>query len=222
MRLRTVRDVMTKSVVSAYRNASFDEIVRVMIERDVSGMPVIDEGHHVVGVIAEPDLLARTRSTDDQRHRRWTSLLAGRPPQAVSLTTSSGELMKTPVITVSPEATIVRAARLLDSHRIKRLPVVDEDGRLVGIITLRDLLRVFTRSDAEIREEIFREVFARLLAVDPAAVSVRVSDGVVTLSGTLPYRGMIPIAVRLSAATDGVVGVIDELTYTDDAGAGDQ
>jgi CBS domain-containing protein len=207
---------MTKSVVSAYPSASFDEIIRVMIERDISGMPVIDEGHHVVGVIAEPDLLAKTRSTDDRRRGRWTSLLAGRPPQPAPPTMKAGELMTSPAITVSPEATIVCAARLLDSHRIKRLPVVDEDERLVGIITLRDLLRVFVRSDTEIREEIFREVFVRLLAVDRAAVSVRVSDGVVTLSGTLPRRGLIPIAVRLSAATDGVVSVIDELTYADD------
>jgi CBS domain-containing protein len=126
------------------------------------------------------------------------------------------ELMTTPAITIRPEATIVQAARLLAQHHIKRLPVVDDENRLVGIVSRRDLLRVFVRTDEEIRDEILGEVFARLLPTASATVSVRVSHGVVTLTGTLRQKSLIPVAVRLTAATDGVVSVIDELSEAAD------
>jgi CBS-domain-containing membrane protein len=117
---------------------------------------------------------------------------------------------------VVSESDLLAEQAHIDQHQIKRLPVVDEENRLVGIVSRRDLLRVFTRTDEEIRDEILQEVFARLLPVDAAAVSVRVSHGVVTLTGTLLRRSLIPIAVRLTAATDGVVSVINELNYADD------
>jgi CBS-domain-containing membrane protein len=125
------------------------------------------------------------------------------------------DLMSSPAITVHPEATIVEAARLLDAHRIKRMPVTDDQNRLVGIVSRRDLLSVFTRTDEEIRDEVRHEVFA---LADPTQVSVYVRHGVVTLGGTMRQKDLIPIVVRLAAATDGVVGVIDGLS-PDKAGA---
>jgi CBS domain-containing protein len=211
MMWRTVNDVMTKAVVSAYRDASFDEIVRVMIERGITAVPVIDEDHHVVGVVSESDLLS---AQGGKRH--WPDRPGDRPPRTPTDAMNAGGLMSTPAITAHPDTTITQAARLLDQHRIKRLPVVDDENRLIGIVSLRDLLRVFTRTDEDIRDEILHEIFARLLPADLAAVSVRVSHGVVTLGGTLRHRILIPIAVRLVAGTDGVIGVIDELTYTND------
>lgn len=212
MRRQTVNDVMTRAVVSAYRGASFKDIVQVMIKRGITAMPVIDEGHRVAGVISESDLLAKQQRGGrrhwfgGRRDRSWA--------KAEALTAE--DLMTTPAITVRPEATIVEAARLLDRHRIKRLPVTDEENRLIGIVSRRDLLSVFTRTDEEIRDEVRHEVFA---LADPTAVSVHVSHGVVTLTGTMRQKELIPVVVRLAAATDGVVSVVDELTCGDTADA---
>lgn len=214
MRRRTVNDVMTRAVVSAYRDASFNDIARVMVERGITAMPVIDKDHHVAGVVSETDLLAK-EERENGPNRRRLGRRRKRPSRTKAQTSTAEQLMSTPAITVRPQATIVEAARLLEQHKIKRVPVTDDANRLVGIVSRRDLLRVFTRTDDDIRDEILHEIFARLLMVDPGAVSVRVTHGVVTLAGTLPQESLIPIAVRLTAATDGVVSVIDELSRAD-------
>ncbi|GAB3979422.1 CBS domain-containing protein [Actinoallomurus acanthiterrae] len=206
---------MTTAVVSAYRGASFKDIAQIMIERGITALPVIDDDRRVIGVVSESDLLAKEEHREDEpwtRPERRHERLFRAKAQAVT----AEELMTTPAITIRPEATVVQTARLLDQHGIKRLPVVDDQNHLLGIISRRDLLRVFTRPDEEIREEIRQEVFARLLPADPDAVSVRVSHGIVTLTGALERKSLIPIAVRLTATTDGVVSVIDELDYADD------
>lgn len=213
MRRQTVGDVMTQAVVSAYQNAKFREIARVMVDREITAMPVIDKRHRVIGVVSETDLVAE-EATEHPEKRHWPSRRRGRRSRGTA--TTAAELMTTPAVTVGPGTTVVQAARLLGLHRLKRLPVVDDEGRLLGIVSQRDLLRVFTRTDQEIRDEIVTEVFTRLLPADPAAVSVRVSHGVVTLSGALPQKDLVPIAVRLAAATEGVVGVIDELSHVGD------
>ncbi|WP_285571879.1 CBS domain-containing protein [Actinoallomurus iriomotensis] len=204
---------MTKSVVSAYPDAPFHEIVHVMIERGITALPVIDEEYRVLGFVSESDLLAKEAVEARPRRLGLRRRRGGRA-------TKAADLMTTPAVSVRPETTIVRAAQLLDRRGIKRLPVVDDQGRLVGIVSRRDLLHVFARTDEEIREEVLQQVFARLLLADPAAVSVRVRNGVVTLSGTLPQENLISIAVRLTAAVDGVVGVIDEMGHAEEDRAG--
>jgi CBS-domain-containing membrane protein len=206
MRRRTVNDVMTRGVVSAYRGACFKDIVQVMIKRGITAMPVIDEGHRVVGVVSQSDLLAKQAHKNGGKRRRFGRRRDRSWAKAQALTAE--DLMTTPAITVRPEATIVEAARSLEAHRIKRMPVTDDEDRLVGIVSRRDLLSVFTRTDEEIRDEVRHEVFA---LADPTEVSVHVRHGVVTLSGTMRQRELIPIVVRLAGATDGVVGVINEL-----------
>jgi CBS domain-containing protein len=215
MRRRTVNEVMTTAVVSAYRGASFKDIVQVMIKRGITAMPVIDEGHRVAGVVSESDLLAKEEHKDGGK-RRWFGRRRDRSSWAKAQALTAEDLMTTPAITVHPDATIVEAARLLDRHRIKRLPVTDDDNRLIGIVSRRDLLSVFTRTDEDIRDEVRHEVFA---LADPTAVSVYVNHGVVTLTGTLRQRDLIPIVVRQAAATDGVISVVDELSCGDELSA---
>ena len=210
MTRRTVQDVMTTGVVSAYRGALFKDIVRVMVERGVTAVPVLDEGHRVAGVVSESDLLAKEEQKEPGR-RRGLHRHRDRLHMAKAGAMSAEGLMTEPAITIRPEATIVQAARLLAQHHIKRLPVVDDENRLIGIVSRRDLLQIFVRTDEEIRDEIRREIFARLLPAASATVSVRVDHGVVTLAGTLWQKSLIPVAVRLAAATDGVVNVINEL-----------
>jgi CBS-domain-containing membrane protein len=122
--------------------------------------------------------------------------------------------MTTPVVTARPEWAVVEAARAMDRRKLKRLPVVDETGRLVGIVSRCDLLELFLRHDTAIRDEITEEVLGQTLWLAPEAVSVSVRDGVVTLSGTVEKRSLIPIIERLCRSVDGVVSVHQTLEYT--------
>jgi CBS-domain-containing membrane protein len=115
------------------------------------------------------------------------------------------------LFTAEPDWSVVRAAQVMDRHHIQRLPVVDEDGTLVGIVSRSDLLRVFLRPDREIHEEIAREVLAETLQLAPDTVRTAVVDGVVTLRGEVERRDQVPLLLRLCAAVDGVVAVRDEL-----------
>lgn len=217
MRHRKVRDVMTTGVVTVTEKTPFKEVVRA-IERDrISGVPVVDEDGTLVGVVSEVDLL-RKRNPDGRgigaAVRRWLGF--GRRADRSGIT--AADLLSSPVITVGAGASIAEAARLLDRHAIKRLPVVDEAGRLVGIVSASDLLRVFLRPDGELAEDIACEVFERGLgiAVNPATVSLEVRDGVATLRGELEFRTSAEAAVAATRRVDGIVDVVDELTFVVD------
>lgn len=123
------------------------------------------------------------------------------------------------VITARPEWSIVETARVMDRNKVKRLPVVDETGMLAGIVSLSDLLELFLRQDTAIREEITRDVLGRTLRLPEDAVRVTVQDGVVTLTGTVDKKSLIPIIERLAGSVDGVVSVHQKLDYDfDDTG----
>ena len=126
--------------------------------------------------------------------------------------------MSSPAVTARRQWSVVEAARTMARHQVKRLPVVDDTGRLVGIVSRADLLRVFLRRDFTIGEEITTDVLSRTLGLAPGAVTVQVTDGRVTLSGTLPRADLIPVAVRLSESVDGVVDVTNHLRAEDRVG----
>jgi CBS-domain-containing membrane protein len=167
----------------------------------ISGVPVLKMGREVVGVVSEADLLAAEDETN-RRARMATSigrrrLRRKRPP--VSLT--AGTLMTAPAITIGPDATIPAAARLMNTHHLRRLPVVDEDGKLIGIVSRRDLLSVFLRPDADIIHDV-RQVLDEIPVTDPKDVIVTVRHGVVTLTGAMrpepgDSRDLIPLALHL-------------------------
>ena len=121
--------------------------------------------------------------------------------------------MTADLVTIGPGATLIEAATLMTERKVKRLPVVDQTGALVGIISRADLIKVFLRSDEEIKEEILREVFVHVLWADPTAVQINVRDGIVTLAGSVEQKSTIPIAERLTRRVDGVIDVINHLTY---------
>ncbi len=212
---RRVSDVMTTSVVTVDRITSYQEIDRLLTEHRISGVPVLKMGREVVGVVSEADLLA----AEDERSRRIRMAssigqrrLLRKQPQA-SLT--AGSLMTAPAITIGPDATIPAAARLMNTHRIRRLPVVDEHGKLVGIVSRRDLLSVFLRPDADIIRDV-RQVLDEIPVTDPKDVIVTVRHGVVTLAGTVQpdshgSHGLIPLALHTIWDIDGVVDVVNRL-----------
>jgi CBS domain-containing protein len=218
MQHRTVEDLMTHGVVRVQRETPFKKIVRTLADNDVTAVPVVDDLGHPVGVVSEGDLL-RT--------------VAGRPDPTGLLPPSHGdgldsardgataeELMTTPAVCARPEWSVVEAARTMDANKVKRLPVVDETGVLVGIVSRGDLLRIFLRRDEAIREEITRDVFARTLSLAPADLTVTVADGRVALSGTVQDKSLIPVVERLCRGVDGVVSVSTDITCPAD-GPGD-
>ena len=212
---RRVSDVMTTSVVTVDRITPYQEIDRLLTERRLSGVPVLTMGRQVAGVVSEADLLAAEDETARQARmasaigRRWRL----RKQPHVNLTADA--LMTAPAITVGPDATIPAAARLMNTHHVRRLPVVDEDGKLVGIVSRRDLLSVFLRRDADIVHDV-RQVLDELPLADPKDVIVTVRHGVVTLAGAMrpdpaQEQPVIPLALRLIWDIDGVVDVANKL-----------
>lgn len=210
---RRVSDVMTASVVTVDRITPYKEIARLLSEHRISGVPVLTMGRQVAGVVTEGDLLAaEVRTARRLRSVTGRSLLPRRPPQP-SLT--AAELMTAPAITISAAATIPAAARLMDGHHVRSLPVVDEDGALAGIVSRRDLLSTFLRPDEDIAADI-RRVLADFILDNPGDTEVSVRHGVVTLAGTpqlTPGRqaNLLPVAIRLMWDVDGVVDVVDKL-----------
>jgi CBS domain-containing protein len=223
MKHNKVGSVMSTEVVRAQYGTPFKEVARRLGEHRISGLPVVDEDDKVIGVISETDLMARQADTPDpfrpRRRFRLTGLTAGARRQAAkSAARTAGQLMTRPPVTVYADDTIVGAARTMMQHRVERLPVLDEADRLVGIVTRRDLLTVFLQPDAKIRTEVIEEVLVRALWLPPRGIDVAVTEGVVTLTGRVDRKSEKEIALSMTRQIDGVVAVVDKLTFRlDDA-----
>ena len=212
---RRVSDVMTTAVVTVDRITPYQDIDRLLTRHRISGVPVLKMGREVVGVVSETDLLAAEDETRRQARmagsmgHRWHL----RRQQHMRLT--AGALMTSPAVTIGADATIPAAARLMNTHHIARLPVIDEKGQLIGIVSRRDLLSVFLRPDADIAHDA-RQVLDELPLADPMEVIAEVRHGVVTLTGSMrPEPGheqdLMPLALRLIWDVDGVVDVVNRL-----------
>jgi len=210
----TVRDVMTTRVIWVRKSASFREMAVALREQRVSAFPVLDEGGKVIGVVSEADLLTKQAldGGEDGMPGMITGLLRRREQEKARGVTA-GDLMTSPPITVRPEDTVEHAARLMYMRKVKRLPVVDAGGRLVGLISRADVLAVFDRSDAEIRTEIIKDVLRGEFLIDPKGLRVTVKDGVVTMEGK-PGNGVVAREIlRRVRHVQGVVAVRDRLSY---------
>jgi CBS domain-containing protein len=210
---RTVREVMTRSVLIVGLDTGFKNLAAIMAEHGVSALPVLDADGCVAGIVSETDLLRKEEYQEDAAARRPPLLGHGRA-RAAGLTAE--DVMSTPVFTISPDASVVEAARALDRHHVGHLVVAEEDGSLAGIISPRDLLRVYLRSDEDIRGEIIGEIITKYLGTDPERVEVAVHDGMVTLHGEVEHKSMVALAARLARAVDGVVDVAADLSYAVD------
>ncbi|MFE0918539.1 CBS domain-containing protein [Streptomyces nigra] len=204
-----VRDVMTCDVAVVYRDAPFKTIVLTLRDRKVSALPVVDGAGRVLGIVSEADLLPKEEFRDgapggDTQARRLSGL-------ARAGAVTSGELMTRPALTVRADSTLAQAARIMARGGVKRLPVVDGDGRLEGVVSRVDLLKLFLRDDDEIAEEVRREVVAYLFPMPGSAVQVQVRDGVVRLRGRIKDASLVPAAAQLVRAVEGVVDVEADL-----------
>lgn len=210
MRHVTVRDVMTTVVVTVGPTAGFRQIADLLVSRAVSAVPVVDDQAVVLGVVSEADLLPKLEYADRLPHHP----LATRRMRAARHKAASdraADLMTKPPVTVGPEVSVSQAARMLEAARVKRLPVTDDEGRLVGIVSRRDLVRTYVRTDAELRASVLDIIDA--MWIDPATVEVDSAAGVVHLGGQLDRRSTAQIVTNLVRSTPGVVDVVDEFGW---------
>lgn len=214
---RKISNVMSTDVATVRPTTPFKDIVSILEQRDVSAVPVIDAAGHVAGVVSQADLLLEQGTQEpDQTHSlaSWWRRHRNAPRARATI---AAELMTTPAVTVNARATVVYAARELTRHDIKRLPVVDENGTLVGIVSRKDLLSVFLRKDEDIREDVVRNVFEFGLGTPPGAMpNVSVHDGEVALEGQLEMKSQLSLAEEMTRHTDGVVDVTSKMTYRHD------
>jgi CBS domain-containing protein len=208
-----VKDIMTADVVAVRTDAPYRNMAAMFRLHRVSGFPVVDDDGKVVGVVSETDLLAAdalglaagAHSGRPARRPHRKQPRAGGP--------TAGDLMTRPAVTIGPDELARRAARLMYSHKLRRIPVVDRDGRLAGILSRADVLSVFTRPDDEIRREIVQDVIADGFFLDPAPFTVTVQDGIVTLAGTLGSGILGANITDQVQRLEGVVAVRDRFTY---------
>ena len=219
-----VRDVMTTPVVTVDRRTRYKRIAALLVQHQISAVPVLVLGRHIAGVVSEADLL----SAQERRLREAQLESGGRFHRHADVKKhwglTAGELMTSPAITTHPDAPLAAAARLMSSRHIKRLPVVETGtafgggvgGKLIGIVSRRDLLSVYLRPDEDIASDV-REMLAQLPQTDPDGVTVEVRNGIVTLTGLLgsaEQHDLIRVAGRLAWDIDGVVDVVNSLGST--------
>lgn len=209
-----VKDVMTTKVVAVRENASYKEILIAMAGYRISACPVLDTAGHVIGVVSEADLLPKEIGPEPfsgPGRQLRSSGRRGERSKAAALT--AAELMSTPPITISPEASVTEAARQMGEHGVKRLPVVNEAGRLVGIVSRIDVLSVFARPDGQIRDEVIGEVIAGKFRLDPEAFEVTVAAGIVTVTGQASTSAIASELVSAIRKVEGVIDVWDKIGF---------
>jgi CBS domain-containing protein len=205
-----VKDVMTTRVIWVRKDAAFREMAAALRKHRVSAFPVLGDGDKVIGIVSEADML--TKEALDDEPGMFSGILHHRDAEKARGITA-GDLMTAAVVTVAPEDTVAHAARLMYTRKVKRLPVVDANGHLVGIISRADVLAVFDRTDSDIREEIINEVLLSEFLVDQKAFDVKVSDGIVTLTGEPETNEIGHEIVQRVRHVQGVVAVRDRLSY---------
>jgi CBS domain-containing protein len=206
-----VRDVMTPKVITVRDDASCAEVAAVLASHQISAVPIADRFDAVVGVVSWTDLRAGIDVGEPVGvrvgwWRRWAPKL--RRPGG-----PAAQVMSAPALTVGPDASLPAAARVMYRHNVGRLLVKDSGGRLLGIVTRSDLLKVHARLDAVIQDDVMQRVLRRTLMIEPGAVQATVDDGVVTLTGRTARRSTGLAAVQLAEAVAGVTGVVDRLAF---------
>jgi len=207
-----VADVMTRYAVAVRRGASFKDMAARLSRFRVSAFPVVDDDGTVIGVVSETDMLTR-QAVDLAREELDGEHARDEPREPDGLT--AADLMSSPAVTITPDESVEHAARLMYNCRVRRLPVVDADGRLIGIISRTDVLAAFDRTDEEISEDI-GQVISREFGYDPRQFTVTVRSGVVTLQGSPDTARLGRDIVHKIRHVQGVVAVRDRLSYQPD------
>lgn len=214
------KDLMTSKVVTVGPGNSIWHAAQKMLEHDVSGLPVVDDSGRLAGMLTQGDLLHRIELGTE------TAPVAPEPRLGAYVKAHSwnvGDVMTAAVISAEEETPIHAVATLMDRHRIRRMPVV-RDGKLVGIISRKDLLRVIAAARRDTippgNDAMQRAILARLgenADLRGAQVTVTVSGGVVHLGGTVGSDAERKAARVTAESVRGVEGVCDHMQILDNA-----
>jgi len=207
----TVKDVMTAEVVTVRQETTFKEMAAVLRRYRVSALPVVDDAGRVIGVVSEADLLAKEVLADPG----VVAELLRRQDVRKAEGLTAGDLMTRPAVTATPGDPVEQAARMMHFMRVKRLPVVNSGGQLVGIVSRSDVLAVFDRPDEDIRKDIVDTMLLHEFLIDSRLFKVTVESGVVTMEGCPETAALGHALVRKARHVPGVVAVRDRLTYPD-------
>lgn len=219
-------DVMCQSVVTVTPETAITDAVRIMLDRRISGLPVIDDAGAPVGMVTEGDLLRRVELGTDRRFPGWRSWLVSSGREALEYARSHArrvsEIMTAPVTSVSLDTELTEIVALMESRRIKRIPVL-EDGRVVGIVTRADLLRALQKllpqaqsppvADAELQQRVLASLRAQPWIRSAISVDVSVKDGVVELVGVVTDQRQREAIRVLAENTPGTRGIVDRLLW---------
>jgi CBS-domain-containing membrane protein len=177
----------------------------------VSAFPVLDDHNKVIGVVSESDLLTK-EALEGTVPGMLQSMMSQREHARASAVTAA-ELMTKPPVTIGPDESVTQAARLMYSRRVKRLPVISDDGTLIGIVSRADVLSVYSRPDADIQREIVQDLILGRFRCDPARFTVTVTDGVITIEGEPETDVVGRDIIDAARHVEGVVAVRDRLRY---------
>lgn len=205
-----VRDVMTVPAVSVPGDMPFLDVARTLSDEQVNAVPVVDAEDHVIGVVSESDLLAKAAVLFTRHRHGPVGRLRERRLYEKSRGETAATLMTYPAVTVHPGELVTDAAWTAARTRLKRLPVVDHRGRLVGVVSRIDLLRALVRDDKAIREEVTSRILRRAFLLDSDDFEVTVENGIVTVAGRLD-PALVPKLVEAIREIDDVVDVIDHI-----------
>jgi len=215
MRHYQVRDVMTAGPMTVTPSTPIKEVASMLVRLQAGALPVVTLRDGVAGVITEADLLRKEQLQRDPEGSH-SAHLSYRDRRAIATAETAGEIMNPHPATVRPETAVAEAAQLMSRHQTRSLLVTGADGKLLGVVSARDLLRVFLRPDEAIKAEIVGDVLPRYLGTNPVLVDVEVIDGVVRLTGELERKSMLAAVQPALRAVDGVVDVIGRLGYAID------
>lgn len=220
MRHVTAREIMSSPVVSVRPDTPVREIVETMLRSRISGLPVVDEDQRVLGIVTEADLLEKEdRPLPEPPILSWhgrslrLERMMGHYRKATG--TTARDVMTENIITAAEDTTAQELAHLMLRHSINRILILRE-GRLAGIVTRADILKVFLRSDESILQTV-RETLARELYIDPASLTLSCANGIVTVAGNVDRHSDCALVVKWIHSIDGVVAVrADHLNYRHD------
>jgi CBS domain-containing protein len=207
-----IEEVMTRAVRTVAPETSLKEAAEILAELRISGLPVVEAGK-VVGVLSEADILSKERGEAPFRGGLLGLVFENGHGRAKLLAKTVGEAMTSPAITIGPQRPVPEAAAVMIDKKINRLPVVDDEGTLVGLVSRADLVRAFVRPDDEIAREIREDVVLHTLWIAPEQLDVKVENGAVMLAGQVETKDDAELLPEFVRRVPGVIEVQSSLTW---------
>jgi CBS domain-containing protein len=216
-------DVMVRDVITVRPDTRVDQAARLLVENDISALPVIDDEGRMVGIISEADLMRREEIGTEKRRPWWLEAMTPAATLAHEFAKSHAkcvaDLMSPQVVSTSEDTPLAEIAALLERHQIKRVPIT-KDGKVIGVVSRANLVQALAslkgKPDGERDGDraIRSAILARLREqswTDFGSRNVIVADGVVHLWGLVGSVEERKALTSLAEDVPGVTGVVDEM-----------